>query len=158
MRVHCNSFTSRMVCQAPKTINKEERPNEHTFVLIKPDAVSAGLTDTILERLQNKGLEVVRVKILQLTTDDILRWRSGWSSYDDVFWMHARFMASGLVVACELCGDNAVEKAITEKGEIRSEYATSKLQNAMHCPDSPEEAQNEIAVFFSLENGEEFNG
>jgi len=39
---------------------------ERSLVLIKPDAVQRGLTGTILSRLENDGLKLIALKMLQM--------------------------------------------------------------------------------------------
>ena len=44
------------------------RPEERTFVAIKPDGVKRGLIGRILSRFEDKGFKVVGMKLLQVTT------------------------------------------------------------------------------------------
>ena len=70
-----------------------------------------------------------------------------------------KFMTSGPCMVLALEKDNAVEewrKTIgatnpneAKKGTIRSEFAANVQENAVHGSDSDENAQKEIAFFFS---------
>ena len=45
------------------------RPEERTFVAIKPDGVKRGLIGRILSRFEDKGFKIVGMKILQVTPE-----------------------------------------------------------------------------------------
>jgi nucleoside-diphosphate kinase len=69
------------------------------------------------------------------------------------------FMSSGAIVPIALEKENAVEDyraligstdpAEAAEGTIRKRFAGSKAENAVHGSDSPENAANEIAFFFT---------
>ena len=45
------------------------RPEERTFVAIKPDGVKRGLIGRIIQRFEDKGFKIVGMKLLQVTPE-----------------------------------------------------------------------------------------
>ena len=43
------------------------RPEERTFVAIKPDGVQRGLVGEVIKRFETKGYKVTALKMLQVT-------------------------------------------------------------------------------------------
>ena len=109
-------------------------------------------------RLEKAGLRIVAQKRLRLSRDTAERFyavhaeRPFYRSLVD-------FMISGPVVVQVLEGDNAVQKnrdvmgatdpAKAAAGTIRKDFAESIEANSVHGSDSPENAAQEIAFFFS---------
>ena len=131
---------------------------ERTLSIIKPDATRRNLTGAINDRFEKAGLRIVAQKRLQLTQQLAERFYA----------VHAErpfyrslvgFMTSGPVVVQVLEGDNAVTKnrevmgatdpAKAAAGTIRKDFAESIEANSAHGSDSPENAAQEIAFFFS---------
>jgi len=131
---------------------------EQTLALIKPDAVSRGLTGEILRRLEAAGLTIVALKRLRLTREQarafyaVHRERPFFDSLTD-------YMSSGPIVALvaqgedairrwrDLMGDTDPQKAAP--GTIRRDLGLDKEKNAVHGSDGPETAATEIPFFFS---------
>lgn len=131
---------------------------ERTFSIIKPDATRRNLTGKINAKFEEKGLRVVAQKRLHMTQDMAERFYAVHKErpfYKDL----VKFMVSGPVVVQVLEGDDAVamnrkvmgatNPANAEPGTIRKEFAESIEANSVHGSDSPENAKNEIAFFFS---------
>ena len=133
-------------------------PIERTLSIIKPDATRRNLTGRIIAKFEEAGLRVVAQKRMQLSRQDAERFyevhkeRPFYSSL-------CEFMTSGPVVVQVLEGENAVQRnrdilgatnpANAAEGTIRKEFAESIEANSVHGSDSPENAQAEIAFFFS---------
>jgi nucleoside-diphosphate kinase len=131
---------------------------ERTLSIIKPDATRRNLTGAINERFERAGLRIVAQKRLRLTRDMAERFyavhaqRPFYSSL-------VTFMTSGPVVVQVLEGEGAVAKnrevmgatdpAKADSGTIRKDFAVSIEANSAHGSDSPENAAQEIAFFFS---------
>jgi nucleoside-diphosphate kinase len=129
-----------------------------TFTMIKPDAVEANNTGSILGMITEAGFRIVAMKYTKLSAEqagkfyDIHRARP-------FFGELVEFMSRGPIVAAILEKDNAIEsfrKLIgatnpeqAEAGTIRKLYATSIGENAVHGSDSDENAQIEGDFFFS---------
>jgi nucleoside-diphosphate kinase len=130
---------------------------EKTLVILKPDAVQRGLIGAIIERLERRGLKIVALKLMQI--DQALA-RQHYAvhegrPYFDGLISH---VTSAPVVVLVLEGKGVIE--ITRKtmgttnpaeaapGTIRADYGIETRRNLMHASDSPEAAQQEIALFF----------
>jgi nucleoside-diphosphate kinase len=133
---------------------------ERTLVLLKPDAVQRDLVGEILLRLERKGLKIVGLKMMQLSgelLDEHYSHLVGRPFFPEV----KSFMQRTPVVACCLEGTDAVSTVrqlcgITKAreaapGTIRGEFALSVQANLVHCSDSLETAEAEVARFFKSE-------
>ena len=131
---------------------------ERTLAIIKPDAVSRGLTGDILSRIHAAKFQIVAIKSLRLTKAEaggfyaVHRQRP---FFEDL----CNFMSSGKIVAIALEAENAISKwrdtmgatdpAKAAPGTIRKELGTSIQNNCTHGSDAPETAAFEIGYFFS---------
>ncbi len=129
-----------------------------TFAIIKPDAVKNKYTGRVYDKIIQAGFDIISAKLLHMTADqakgfyDVHKERPFFNEL-------IKFMTSGPCMVLALEKDNAVEewrKTIgatnpneAKKGTIRSEFAANVQENAVHGSDSDENAQKEIAFFFS---------
>ena len=131
---------------------------ERTLSIVKPDATRRNITGLINARLEEAGLHIVAQRRVHLTPDDAEKFyavHAERSFFNDL----CDFMASGPVVVQVLEGDNAValnrdimgatNPANADDGTIRKEFGESIEANSVHGSDSPENAAQEIAFFFS---------
>ncbi len=131
---------------------------ERTFSIIKPDAVKKNAIGEIYGRFEQAGLRIVGAKMLHLTSDQAEAFYAVHKDkpfYDPL----VKFMASGPVMVQILEGENAIEKnrelmgptnfEEAAPGTIRTDFATSVRENAVHGSDSHEAANEEIGFFFS---------
>ena len=133
-------------------------PLERTLSIIKPDAVAKNFIGKIYQRFEDAGLKIVAAKMLQLTKEQA---ESFYEVHKERAFFNAlvTFMISGPVMVQVLEGENAVLKnrevmgATNPKeakpGTIRADFASSIDENAVHGSDSLENAQIEIAFFFT---------
>src|SRR5260221_8660016 len=131
---------------------------ERTLSIIKPDATRRNLTGAINERFEKAGLRIVAQKRLRLTQDLAERF---YAVHVQRPFYHSlvSFMISGPVVVQVLEGEKPVSKnrevmgatdpAKADPGTIRKDFAESVEANSVHGSDSPENAAQEIAFFFS---------
>jgi len=129
-----------------------------TFTMIKPDAVENGHIGSILEKITSAGFKIAALKKTQLTLADAEAFYSIHSERP-FFGELVEFMTRGPIVAAILEKDNAVNDfrvligatnpADAAKGTIRSLYATSMGENAVHGSDSDENSAIEGAFHFS---------
>ena len=131
---------------------------ERTLSILKPDATRRDLTGAINDRFERRGLRIVAQRRLRLTAKQAERFylvhaeRPFYRSLVD-------FMTSGPVVVQVLEGPDAValsrevmgatDPAKAAPGTIRKDFAESIEANSVHGSDSPENAAQEIAFFFS---------
>jgi len=130
---------------------------ERTLAIIKPDAVSRGLTGEILSRIHAAGFQIVAMKSLRLTkteAEGFYAVHRGKGFFEDL----TAFMSSGKVCVMVLEGDRAIARwrdtmgatdpAKAAPGTIRREFGTSIQNNCTHGSDAPETAAFEIGYFF----------
>ena len=131
---------------------------ERTLSIIKPDATRRNLTGAINERFEKRGLRIIAQKRLQLSQAQAERFYEVHAArpfYRDL----VAFMSSGPIVVQVLEGPGAValnreimgatNPADAAAGTIRKDFAESIEANSVHGSDSPENAAQEIAFFFS---------
>jgi len=130
---------------------------ERTLVLIKPDAVHRRLVGRILARFEVKGLQIVALKMIQISEELARRHyapHEGKPFYEPLI----RFMTSGPTIALILEGKNAIKVVRrmmgatfgpdAEPGTLRGDFAISNRFNLVHGSDSPAAAEAEIGLFF----------
>jgi nucleoside-diphosphate kinase len=131
---------------------------ERTLVLIKPDAVQRRLVGRILARFEQKGLQIVALKMMAISEELARRHyaaHEGKPFYEPLI----RFVTSGPTVALLLEGKRAIEVVRrmmgatfgpdAEPGTLRGDFAVSNRYNLVHGSDSPEAAAAETALFFA---------
>lgn len=130
---------------------------ETTLIILKPDAVQRGLMGRIISRFEDKGLQVVGAKLMQISQDlasTHYESHKGKPFYDGL----VAFMTSSPVLVLALRGNDAI--AISRKmmgatfgskaepGTIRGDFGVSNSFNLIHGSDSPEAAERELKLFF----------
>jgi len=129
-----------------------------TFTMLKPDSIEQGNMLPILNMIEAAGFKIIALKYKRMTRDEAEKFypiHSDKPFFNDL----VSFMTRGPIVAAALEKDNAVDAFRTligstdpneaEEGTIRKKYAKSKGENAVHGSDSDENAEKEIAFFFS---------
>ena len=128
-----------------------------TFAIIKPDAVAAGSTGHIIQRIEEAGFRIRAMQLRHLSQKDaegfyaVHRERPFFASL-------TTFMSSGPVVVLALEAPDAIKKwrtlmgatdpAKADAGTLRKEFGTSIEHNATHGSDAPETAAFELGYFF----------
>jgi nucleoside-diphosphate kinase len=129
-----------------------------TFGIIKPDAVKNGKAGAIIQKIVEAGFKIRGMKLIHQS----LKQAEGFYGVHKerpFFGELTEFMSSGACVVLALEKENAVKAwrdlmgatnpAEAAEGTLRKEFATSIGENAVHGSDSEENAQIEIAYFFS---------
>jgi nucleoside-diphosphate kinase len=133
---------------------------ERTLVILKPDAVARQLVGRIVQRLEEKGLTLVGLKMMAIDRPLAEKHYSvhrGKPFYEPLL----KFITSGPVVVLVAEGPGAVAmvrkmmgatfSAEAEPGTIRGDFGLSNRFNLVHGSDSPEAAEREMALFFRPE-------
>lgn len=133
---------------------------ERTFVLLKPDAIQRGLVGEVIGRFEKKGLKLVAMKMMRL--DEALLREHYAHIVEKAFYPGVElFMKSSPVIAMcweglevvqavrILCG--ITKSRAAEAGSIRGDLAMSVACNVIHASDTLENAQAEVARFFTPE-------
>jgi nucleoside-diphosphate kinase len=129
-----------------------------TFGIVKPDAVKAGRTGAIIQRILDDGFKLRGLKLIHMTRVEaegfyeVHRERPFFSGLTE-------FMSSGPCVVMALEKEGAVKSwrdlmgatdpAKADAGTLRKEFGGSVGENAVHGSDSDENAAIEISYFFS---------
>ena len=131
---------------------------ETTLVLVKPDGVQRGLSGEIIRRLEQTGLKVVGLKLMQVSRELAGRHyaeHEGKPFYEGL----VGYITSSPVVALALEGPDAI--AITRKmmgvtkpaeaapGTIRGDFGVDIGRNLIHGSANAEDAAREVGLFFS---------
>ncbi len=131
---------------------------QRTLSIIKPDAVQRNLQGAILKMIQDSGMKIVAMKMLQLSKDEA---RGFYAVHQDkpFFDSLTDYMSSGPIVVSILEGENCIEKyrdimgatnpQNAQEGTIRKAYALDIEKNSVHGSDAPDTAEAEMAYFFS---------
>jgi nucleoside-diphosphate kinase len=130
---------------------------ERTLIIIKPDGVQRRLIGDIISRFERKGLKIVALKIIKVVqkqAETLYAVHKKKPFYQGLL----KFITAGPVVPMIIEGISAVNicrKLVgatfgpdAEPGTIRGDFGASISYNLIHASDSPETAQNEIAIFF----------
>ncbi len=130
---------------------------EQTLVIIKPDAVQRQIVGRIISRLEDKGLKLAGMKMMQM---DLPKAQQMYAEHEgkEFYSRLVKFMTVGPVVALVLEGLSAV--AVTRAmigptfgpdapaGTIRGDFGLSRRYNIIHASDCTAAAQREIPIFF----------
>lgn len=130
---------------------------ENTFIMVKPDGVRRGLIGEIISRFERKGLNLERIRKLDI--DEDLARRHYAEHVDKAFFPELlEFITSGAVVAMEWSGESAVSVSRTimgatdpkqaVPGTIRGDLGLVLTHNLVHGSDSVESARRELEIFF----------
>jgi nucleoside-diphosphate kinase len=133
---------------------------ERTLIILKPDAVQRGLCGEIVTRFERKGLQIVGMKLMRISSalaETHYEPHRGKPFYAGL----VKFMTSSPVVVLALAGKDAI--AISRKlmgatfgskaepGTIRGDFGVSNSYNLIHGSDSVESAVRELGLFFKPE-------
>jgi len=134
---------------------------ERTLIIVKPDGVQRGLTGEIIRRFEARGLRIVGMKFQSVSAELAAQHyavHQGKDFYQDLI----DYITSGPVVVMALEGPNAVNAARktigstrpheSPAGSIRGDLAIEVSRNLVHGSDSVENAEAEVALWFTDED------
>jgi len=130
---------------------------ETTLILFKPDALHRGLVGRILSRFEDKGLQLVGLRMMRMSPETAAKHYAehvGRPFYEGL----VGFMTGSPIIAMALRGPDAVTVARrmmgktfgieAEAGTLRGDFGCSKSYNLLHGSDSAESAERELGIFF----------
>ena len=130
---------------------------ERTLILVKPDGVNRRLIGRIITRLEDKGLKLVGLKLLQVT-QELSREHYAEHVEKPFYPLLEEFITSGPVTAMVAEGPEAIGVVRTmlgstngreaAPGTIRGDYGVSRQMNLVHGSDGPEAAAREVKLYF----------
>lgn len=133
---------------------------DRTLVLLKPDCVRRRLMGRVLTRFEDKGLNIVAMKLMRVTPELAKRHyaehvHKNWYPELEVF------ITSGPIVAMAVEGPEVIRVirdmvGVTNglkatPGTIRGDFSSDQQMNLVHASDGPESAERELAIFFQPE-------
>lgn len=130
---------------------------ETSLIILKPDAVQRSLMGRILSRFEDKGLQIVGAKLMQISQELAATHYKDHASKPFYAGL-VRFMTSAPVLVLAVRGNGAIaicrsmmgatfgSKAAA--GTIRGDYGVSNSFNLIHGSDGPEAAARELGLFF----------
>jgi len=130
---------------------------ERTLILLKPDCVQRRLVGRVLTRFEDKGLNVVAMKMLRITPEQSKRHYAEHVAKPFYPGLEA-FITGAPVVAAILEGIDVI-RVVREMlgptsglkapaGTIRGDFSSSRQMNLVHASDGPEAARREIELYF----------
>jgi len=133
---------------------------EQTLVIIKPDAVNRCLVGKVIERFEQKGLQIKAMK-MQMLQPYVLKEHYAHHKDKAFFGELVKYMSSIPSVLMILEGKDVVsvvrrmagptQGREAEPGTIRGDFSVSNQSNIVHASESLEAAKKEIERFFSKE-------
>ena len=130
---------------------------ERTFVMLKPDCVQRRMMGRVLSRFEDKGLNIIGMKMLQVTSE--LAKQHYAEHVEKPFYPGLeKFIMGAPVLAMVIEGLEAIRVVRdmlgatngreAPAGTIRGDYGISRQMNLVHASDSAESAQREIGIYF----------
>lgn len=133
---------------------------ERTLVLLKPDCVQRRLMGRIISRFEDKGLNIIGMKMIRVTPELA---RKHYAEHVQKAWYPSleEFITAAPIVAMVVEGPEAIRVVrdmvgVTNAlnaapGTIRGDFGCSRQMNLIHASDGPESAARELAIFFREE-------
>jgi nucleoside-diphosphate kinase len=133
---------------------------ERTLILLKPDCVQRRLMGQIISRFEDKGLNIIAMKMMQVKPE--LAKKHYEEHVQKPFYPALEsFITGGPIVAAIIEGLEAI-RVVREMlgatsglkaaaGTIRGDYSSSRQMNLVHASDGPEAAKREIELYFKAD-------
>ena len=128
-----------------------------TFFMIKPDGVERNLIGQIISRVEAKGFNITKIKMM-IISKELAEEHYGEHKEKPFFNDLVSFITSGPVVAMQVEGNDVVlqirnlmgatNPSESTPGSIRGDLATELDKNVVHGSDSDESAERELSLFF----------
>jgi len=131
---------------------------ERTLVLLKPDCVQRRLMGRMLASLEDKGFNVIAMKLIRVSPE-LARRHYAEHVRKDWYPNLEKFITGGPLVAAVVEGPEAI-RVVREMvgathgleaapGTIRGDFSSSQQMNLVHAADGPDAARREIEIFFA---------
>jgi nucleoside-diphosphate kinase len=133
---------------------------ERTLILLKPDCVQRRLVGRVISRIEDKGLNLVAMKLMRITSELA---KKHYAEHVEKPWYPTleSFITGGPIVAAVVEGQDAIKVVRNmlgatnglqaAPGTIRGDYSSSQQMNLVHGSDGPDAAKREIALYFESE-------
>ena len=130
---------------------------QRTLVLLKPDTIQRRLVGTIISRFESKGLNIVAMKMLQVTPE-LAKQHYAEHVEKPFYGGLEAFITSAPIVALAIDGLQAISVVRemlgatsglkASPGTIRGDFSSSQQMNLVHASDGPEAAARELELYF----------
>lgn len=131
---------------------------ERTLILFKPDCVERRLVGRVLARFEDKGFNVVAMKMMRITPE-LAKKHYAEHVKKDWYPTLESFITGGPVVAAIIEGLEAIwvvremlgatSGLQAAAGTIRGDFSSSRQMNLVHASDGPDAAKREMELYFS---------
>lgn len=125
---------------------------ETSFLLIKPDGVQKDAHFTAKQLLEDANLHIVAIHERRLTREMAEKLYRNNTRISNVWGDVIAHLTSGLSIILVVKGEGAIQKTISIKGKrggkegLRPQFATSLVKNAVHCPDTADDYEQERQI------------
>jgi len=130
---------------------------ERSLILLKPDCVQRRLMGRIVSRFEDKAINIIAMKMLQVTPE-LAKQHYAEHVQKPFYTALESFITGAPVVAMVLEGLEVI-RVVREMlgatnglkaaaGTIRGEMSSSRQMNLVHASDGPEAAAREIGLYF----------
>ncbi len=128
--------------------------------MLKPGVLPRRLAGKVLTRFEEKGLNIIALKMIRMTKPMI---EAHYKEHQgkDFYQKLVDYTLSGPVIAAVIEGNEAISVirrlvgptnlGDSQPGTIRGDFAAQTRLNIVHASDSPESAAREIDLFFKPE-------
>ena len=130
---------------------------QRTLILLKPDCVQRGLVGQIISRFEDKGLSIVAMKMLRVTSE-LARQHYAEHVEKPFYPGLEEYITSSPIIAAVLEGPEVIRVVRdmvgatnglqAAAGTIRGDYSRSRQMNLVHASDGPEAATREMDLYF----------
>jgi nucleoside-diphosphate kinase len=135
-------------------------PAERTLILLKPDCVQRRLMGEVISRFEQKGLNLIALKMLKVTPA-LAKEHYAEHVQKPFYPALEKFITASPIVAMVVEGLEAI-RVVREMlgatsglkaaaGTIRGDYSSSRQMNLVHASDGPEASAREIALYFKAD-------
>ena len=131
---------------------------ERSLVLLKPDCVQRRLIGTIISRFEEKAINIIAMKLIQVTPE--LAKKHYAEHVEKPFYPGLEEFITGAPVVAMVVEGLEVIRVVREMlgatnglkaaaGTIRGDYSSSRQMNLVHASDGLEASKREIELYFS---------
>ena len=130
---------------------------ERSLVLLKPDSVQRRLVGTIISRFEEKAINIIAMKLIQVTPE--LSKQHYAEHVEKPFYPGLEEFITGAPVVALVLEGLEVIRVVREmlgatnglkaaSGTIRGDFSSSRQMNLVHASDGPEASAREINLYF----------
>ena len=130
---------------------------ERSLVLLKPDCVQRRLVGTIISRFEEKAINIIAMKLIQVTPE--LSKQHYAEHVEKPFYPGLEEFITGAPVVAMVVEGLEVIRVVRDmlgatnglkaaSGTIRGDFSSSRQMNLVHASDGPEASAREISLYF----------